>query len=106
MRTKQILSSVWFVVLAGLLLLWQPVEVVQPVGPKADQLVIIDIFDGPTGHIYIGPMTTREAEDYRDAEPDVYLFGTTEYTVALTEKRLGAILAGKPSPRGVPPTPP
>ena len=75
----------------------ESVEVVQPVGPKADQLVIIDIFDGPTGHIYIGPMTTREVEDYQDAEPDVYRFGTTEYMDALEEMRLAEILAEAPS---------
>ncbi len=75
----------------------ESVEVVQPVGPKADQLVMVCIFDGPTGRICLDPMTRQEAYTYQDAEPEVYTFGTTAYADALEEIRLAEVLAETPS---------
>lgn len=75
----------------------ESVKVLQPVGPKADELVMLCIFDGPTGRVCLGPMTTQEARTYQDAEPEIHPFGTVEYADALEEMRLAEILAETPS---------
>ena len=66
-------------------------------GLKSDQLVMVCIFDGPTGYICLDPMTRQEANGYQDAVPGVYRFGTAEYVDALVELQVSKALYGMPS---------
>ena len=98
---KRMIVALSATALAGVLLMLptfpKPVHVVQPTSPKGDRLVMVCIFDGPTGRICLEPMTRYEAGLYRDAEPDVYEYGTLEYAEALAEIRLEEAFTETPS---------